>query len=109
MTAEQILSPSHTEPVISLRNPRVSYGEREVLHGINFDVVRGDTLVILGFLNTGCNLFTVEDIFCSAALSVPGCSGSGMHIQLQRDCNAQIRPAGNRGLTQRGPPPASGR
>jgi phospholipid/cholesterol/gamma-HCH transport system ATP-binding protein len=53
MTAEQILSASHTEPVISLRNLRVSYGEREILHGIDFDVVRGETLVILGGSGSG--------------------------------------------------------
>jgi phospholipid/cholesterol/gamma-HCH transport system ATP-binding protein len=53
MMAEQILSASHTEPVISLRNLRVSYGEREILHGINFDVVRGETLVILGGSGSG--------------------------------------------------------
>ena len=53
MTAEQILSASHTEPVISFRNLRVSYGEREILHGINFDVVRGETLVILGGSGSG--------------------------------------------------------
>lgn len=53
MTAELILSASPTEPVISLRNLRVSYGEREILHGINFDVVRGETLVILGGSGSG--------------------------------------------------------
>ena len=36
-----------TESMISLRNLRVSYGEREILHGIGFDVMRGETLVIL--------------------------------------------------------------
>jgi phospholipid/cholesterol/gamma-HCH transport system ATP-binding protein len=53
MMAEQILSASRTEPVISLRNLRVSYGEREILHGISFDVVRGETLVILGGSGSG--------------------------------------------------------
>src|ERR1700681_520087 len=53
MTAEQILSTSHTEPVLSLRNLRVSYGEREILHGITFDVVQGETLVILGGSGSG--------------------------------------------------------
>jgi phospholipid/cholesterol/gamma-HCH transport system ATP-binding protein len=53
MTAEQIHSASHTEPAISSRNLRVSYGEREILHGINFDVVRGETLVILGGSGSG--------------------------------------------------------
>src|SRR5438445_1647302 len=53
MTTEQILSASHTEPVISLRNLHVCYGEREILHGINFDVKRGETLVILGGSGSG--------------------------------------------------------
>ena len=35
-------------PVISVVNLRVSYGEREILHGISFDVQRAETVVILG-------------------------------------------------------------
>jgi phospholipid/cholesterol/gamma-HCH transport system ATP-binding protein len=42
-----------SEAMISLRNLRVSYGEREILHGINFDVQRGETLVILGGSGSG--------------------------------------------------------
>src|SRR5881296_1587966 len=42
-----------TESMISLRNLRVSYGEREILHGISFDVMRGETLVILGGPGSG--------------------------------------------------------
>jgi phospholipid/cholesterol/gamma-HCH transport system ATP-binding protein len=53
MTTGQILPASHAEPVISLRDLRVSYGEREILHGISFDVVRGETLVILGGSGSG--------------------------------------------------------
>jgi phospholipid/cholesterol/gamma-HCH transport system ATP-binding protein len=53
MTAAQILPASLAEPVISLRNLRVSYGDREILHGISFDVVRGETLVILGGSGSG--------------------------------------------------------
>src|SRR5437879_5813044 len=45
---EQINNPEmQSEAMISLRNLRVSYGDREILHGINFDVMRGETLVIL--------------------------------------------------------------
>jgi phospholipid/cholesterol/gamma-HCH transport system ATP-binding protein len=40
-------------PMISLRNLRVGYGGREILHGINFDVQRGETLVILGGSGSG--------------------------------------------------------
>jgi phospholipid/cholesterol/gamma-HCH transport system ATP-binding protein len=42
-----------TEPMISLRDLRVSYGDREILHGIGFDVKRGETLVILGGSGSG--------------------------------------------------------
>ena len=42
-----------TEPVISLRKLRVSYGVREILHGISFDVLPGETLVILGGSGSG--------------------------------------------------------
>lgn len=40
-------------PVISVAKLRVSYGEREVLHGVSFDVRRGETLVILGGSGSG--------------------------------------------------------
>jgi len=40
-------------PMISLRDLRVSYSGREILHGINFDVQRGETLVILGGSGSG--------------------------------------------------------
>jgi phospholipid/cholesterol/gamma-HCH transport system ATP-binding protein len=42
-----------SEAMLSLRDLRVSYGEREILHGINFDVRRGETLVILGGSGSG--------------------------------------------------------
>jgi len=45
--------PAGESPVISVVNLRVSYGKREVLHGISFDVRRGETLVILGGSGSG--------------------------------------------------------
>ena len=39
--------------MVSLRDVRVSYGEVEILHGITFDVNRGETLVILGGSGSG--------------------------------------------------------
>src|SRR5260370_37170679 len=53
MTTGQILPASPIEPVLSLRNLRVSYGEREILHGISFDVLRGEILGILGGSGSG--------------------------------------------------------
>ena len=42
-----------TPATISVRDLRVNYGEREILHGITFDVNRGETLVILGGSGSG--------------------------------------------------------
>lgn len=44
---------SSSPPVISVRDLRVNYGDREVLHGIGFDIVRGETVVILGGSGSG--------------------------------------------------------
>jgi phospholipid/cholesterol/gamma-HCH transport system ATP-binding protein len=47
------MSPETTEAAVSVRDLRVRYGEREILHGISFDVPRGETLVILGGSGSG--------------------------------------------------------
>jgi phospholipid/cholesterol/gamma-HCH transport system ATP-binding protein len=47
------MSPETTDAVLSIRDLRVRYGEREILHGISFDVPRGETLVILGGSGSG--------------------------------------------------------
>jgi len=49
----QTAATDHTTPAISVVNLRVSYGEREILHGISFDVQKGETLVILGGSGSG--------------------------------------------------------
>src|SRR5258707_14898600 len=40
-------------PMVSVRDLRVSYGAVEILHGINFEVKPGETLVILGGSGSG--------------------------------------------------------
>jgi phospholipid/cholesterol/gamma-HCH transport system ATP-binding protein len=51
------LAPSDTqdssEVMISVRDLRVGYGSVEILHGITFDVKRGETIVILGGSGSG--------------------------------------------------------
>jgi len=42
-----------TDTMISVRDLHVNYGEREILHGVNFDVNRGETMVILGGSGSG--------------------------------------------------------
>jgi phospholipid/cholesterol/gamma-HCH transport system ATP-binding protein len=42
-----------SEPVISARGLRVGYGGREVLHGLDFEVHHGETVVILGGSGSG--------------------------------------------------------
>lgn len=41
------------EPMISVRDLHVKYGETEILHGVSFDVRRGETLVIMGGSGSG--------------------------------------------------------
>src|SRR3979411_2533043 len=40
-------------PMVSVRDLRISYGAVEILHGINFEVKQGETLVILGGSGSG--------------------------------------------------------
>jgi phospholipid/cholesterol/gamma-HCH transport system ATP-binding protein len=41
------------ETMVSVRDLRVRYGEREILHGINFEVKHGETMVIMGGSGSG--------------------------------------------------------
>jgi len=46
-------NPNADEPVIRVRDLRVSYAEREILHGLDFDVFPNETMVILGGSGSG--------------------------------------------------------
>jgi phospholipid/cholesterol/gamma-HCH transport system ATP-binding protein len=47
------MSEESERPVISGRDLRVQYGEREILHGVSFDVQPRETIVILGGSGSG--------------------------------------------------------
>jgi len=50
---QNVKTAAQSEPMISVRNLRVNYGEREILHGINFEVAAGETIAILGGSGSG--------------------------------------------------------
>jgi phospholipid/cholesterol/gamma-HCH transport system ATP-binding protein len=50
---QDVKTAAQAEPMISVRNLRVNYGEREILHGINFEVAAGETIAILGGSGSG--------------------------------------------------------
>src|SRR5580658_1281852 len=45
--------PATPAPVISTRDLRVQYGDREVLHGLTFEIVHGETVVVIGGSGSG--------------------------------------------------------
>src|SRR5579864_9460694 len=46
-------APESPDPIISVTDLRVGYDGREVLHGVTFDVRRGETLVVIGGSGSG--------------------------------------------------------
>ncbi len=46
-------APASPDPIISASDLRVRYGDREVLHGLTFDVRHGETLVVIGGSGSG--------------------------------------------------------
>src|SRR5215467_4358518 len=51
--AEATINPPASDVMISIRDLHVSYGAREILHGVSFDVKHGETVVILGGSGSG--------------------------------------------------------
>jgi phospholipid/cholesterol/gamma-HCH transport system ATP-binding protein len=53
LTPKPVAPPTASGAAISVRTLRVKYGEREILHGIDFEVPAGETMVILGGSGSG--------------------------------------------------------
>jgi phospholipid/cholesterol/gamma-HCH transport system ATP-binding protein len=53
LTPKSAASPDPGGVAIAVKDLRVKYGEREILHGINFEIQTGETLVILGGSGSG--------------------------------------------------------
>ncbi len=51
--SQQMQTDAQNSAAISVRNLRVKYGEREILHGVSFEVQAGETMVILGGSGSG--------------------------------------------------------
>ena len=51
--ASSMAAPAPPAPVISARDLRVQYGDREILHGLNFEIVHGETVVVIGGSGSG--------------------------------------------------------
>lgn len=51
------MPPSPTEPLVSLRDVRFAYGEREILRGIDLQIPRGKVVAIMG--GSGCGKTTL--------------------------------------------------
>jgi phospholipid/cholesterol/gamma-HCH transport system ATP-binding protein len=51
--SKQMQTDAQNSAAISVRNLRVKYGEREILHGVSFEVQAGETMVILGGSGSG--------------------------------------------------------
>ncbi len=47
------MAPGVADPVISLRDVAVSYDGRRILNGVNLDIARGETMVLLGGSGSG--------------------------------------------------------
>jgi len=46
-------APTVSGPAVAARGVRVKFGDREVLHGLDFDVLHGETVVIIGGSGSG--------------------------------------------------------